>query len=161
MPQATPLTPMSDLYKPTMIPSKPPLPRQPYRRRRIIWALLIFFGLVFFFGAPWELPSSGFESISRANIAQLTKEKFKGSSWHPDEIFGLLHFVTKGDGRALNAELGLDPAKPLRWSVYERKDGNWLKYVEELETDYPLVVFSKVSRNYSPHSVMQFLTVLI
>ena len=69
--------------------------------------------------------------------------------------------MTKGDERALNAELGLDPAKPLRWSVYERKDGNWLKYVEELETDYPLVVFSKVSRNYSPHSVMQFLTVFI
>ena len=147
-------TSMSNPYKPSMTSSKPPSPRQPYRRRRIIWTLIILFGLVFFFGAPWELPSSGFEGISRANIAQLTKERFKGSSWHPDEIFGLLHFVTRGDGRALNAALGLDPAKPLRWNVYERENGNWTKYVEELETDYPLVVFSKVNRNHCCHAVM-------
>src|ERR1700733_5076681 len=66
----------SSYSMPTMdqIPHKPSLtrsplpPRQPYRRRRIIWTVLILFSIVFFFGAPWEFPAQGFSSISRASI---------------------------------------------------------------------------------------------
>src|SRR5271156_4186130 len=48
----------------------------PYRRRRMIWCFILVFTVVFFFGAPWEMPgylkdldqSLGF---SRANIVKL------------------------------------------------------------------------------------------
>lgn len=120
-----------------------PLVRAPYRRRRIIWATLALFGLVFFFGAPWEFPARGLgSSISRANVAKLVKQQ---SSWVPEEIFGLLHLVTKEDGQVLSHDPEVDPRKPMELSVYNGgQSGNWKQYVKELEENYPLVVFSKV-----------------
>lgn len=130
-------------YKPNLNTFSPQPARQPYRRRRIIWGLIFLFGIVFYFGAPWEYPASGLNSlssISRANIAQLSKP----SEWMPDEIQGLLHFVTRDDGRVLSHDPAIDPRKPMRLSVYE-KEGNWTQYVQDLEEKYPVIVFSKVS----------------
>lgn len=122
-----------------------PAPRSPFRRRRIIWALLTVFAVVFFFGAPWELPARGLgSSVSRANIAQLVKQK----QWQPEEVYGLLHMVTNAEmeGQVLSHDSATDPRKPMELSVYNAgKEGNWKKYVAELEEKYPVVVFSKVS----------------
>lgn len=114
-------------------------PRHPYRRRRIIWVIVCLLCLVFFFGAPWEFPGEGLSTLSRASIAHLVKP---GRA--PDEIFGLLHFVTRDDGRVLAHETALDPKKPIKLSVYEKK-GNWTQFVQTLEDKYPVIVFSKVS----------------
>ncbi|KAF7970382.1 hypothetical protein HWV62_24241 [Athelia sp. TMB] len=126
-----------------------PAPRSPFRRRRIIWALLTVFAVVFFFGAPWELPARGLgSSVSRANIAQLVKQK----QWQPEEVYGLLHMVTNAEmeGQVLSHDSATDPRKPMELSVYNAgKEGNWRKYVAELEENYPVVVFSKT---YCPHS---------
>lgn len=134
-------TPMMDhsTRKPSLSNLSPPPPRQPYRRRRIIWAIVCLLCLVFFFGAPWEFPAEGFGSISRANIAHLVKP-----GWVPDEIFGLLHFVTRDDGRVLAHDTAVDPKKPIKFSVFEKK-GNWTQLVQALEEKYPVIVFSKVS----------------
>lgn len=123
----------------------PPPARHPYRKRRVIWGMLILFAIVFFFGAPWELPAKGLPSISRANIVQLVKP----SGWVPDEIFGLLHFVTRDDGRVLSHDTGIDPKKPMKMRVYEKADGNWTHHVQTLEEAYPVVVFSKASLRYT------------
>jgi len=128
---------------PSLSSFSPPPPRHPYRRRRIIWATACLFCLVFFFGAPWEFPAEGLTTISRASIAHLVKP-----GWVPDEIFGLLHFVTRDDGRVLAHETALDPKKPIKLSVYEKK-GNWTQFVETLEEKYPVIVFSKT---YCPYS---------
>lgn len=134
--------------KPGQTTFTPAPPRQPYRRRRIIWVVVSLFALVFFFGAPWEFPAEGFSSISRANIVQLTKQQL----WYPDEIFGLLHFVTRDDGRVLSHDSDLDPRKPIRFDVYEKANGNWTQFVQSLEAEYPVVVFSKVRFKLRPHS---------
>jgi hypothetical protein len=102
---------------------------------------LILFAVIFFFGAPWEFPGKGFSSVSRASIVHLIKP----SGWVPDEIFGLLHFVTRDDGRVLSHDAGLDPRKPVRLIVYEKTYGNWTQHVQTLEEAYPVVVFSKAS----------------
>lgn len=128
-------------HKPTHNGFSPQPARQPYRRRRIVWGLLALFALVFFFGAPWEFPAAGLSSTSRANIAHLTKPTVSV----PDEIYGLLHLVTRDDGRLLRLhDPSTDPRKPMRLSMYE-KEGNWTRYHEELEEHYPVVVFSKAS----------------
>lgn len=120
-------------------------PRSPYRRRRLIWGLLALLAIVFFFGAPWELPAKDLGSpVSRANIAQLAKQ-----AWQPQEVFGLLHMVTSAEmeGRVLahDPALALDPGTPMALSVYNRgRSGDWKAYVDALEERYPVVVFSKV-----------------
>jgi glutaredoxin len=129
--------------KPSLSNLSPPPPRHPYRRRRIIWAIVCLLCLVFFFGAPWEFPAEGFGSISRANIAHLVKP-----GWVPDEIFGLLHFVTRDDGRVLAHDTAVDPKKPIKFSVFEKK-GNWTQLVQALEEKYPVIVFSKTYCSYS------------
>lgn len=101
--------------------------------------------LFFFFGAPWEFPAEGFPSISRASIVHLVKP----SGWVPDEIYGLLHFVTRDDGRVLSHDTAVDPKKPIMLSVYEKRKGNWTQYVQKLEESYPVVVFSKASLHNS------------
>jgi len=123
----------------------PPPPHKSYRRRRIAWITIILFALFLFFGAPWEFPGEGFSSISRANIAHLVKP----SGWVPDEIYGLLHFVTREDGRVLSHDTAFDPKKPMKLSVYEKGNANWTQYVQTLDESYPLVVFSKT---YCPYS---------
>jgi len=59
-----------------------------------------------------------------------------------------LHFVTREDGRVLAHETALDPKKPIKLSVYEKK-GNWTQFVQTLEEKYPVIVFSKT---YCPYS---------
>jgi hypothetical protein len=127
-------------HKPRPTSLSPPPPRQPYRRSRIIWTALLLFSIIFYFGAPWEFPAEGLSSISRASIAHLVKP-----GWVPDEIYGLLYFVTRADGRVLSHDPAIDPGKPMKLRVYEKANGNWTQRVQTLDEAYPVIVFSKVS----------------
>lgn len=118
------------------------------RRSRLIICIILLVGVLFFTFVPWELPSSlqglGLEGISRANVAQLIKSK------QVDEIYGLLHLVT-GDHEqehVLSNAVHLDPTLPIELSVYAAGDItlNWAKERDTINENYPIVVFSKVSK---------------
>lgn len=118
------------------------------RRRRLILFIILLVGILFFAFVPWELPSSlkglGLEGISRANVAQLIKSK------KVDEIYGLLHLVT-GDHEqehVLSNAVHLDPTLPIELSVYAAGDTalNWTTERDTINENYPIVVFSKVSK---------------
>jgi hypothetical protein len=116
----------------------------PYRRRRIFAFTLFIVAMVFLFqfGAPWEmsttLKDAGIKptGLSRANIAALVKPKV-------DEIYGLLHFVTRTDKILSSTSVKLDPSKPIGLDVYGSETEDWKKNVEILNTEFPVVVFSK------------------
>ena len=118
----------------------------PFRRRRFAVLIFILFGLFFFYFVPWELPpslkSTGFSSVSRANVAQLLKSKKEVG-----EIYGLLHLVT-GDNEQEHvlSNVHLDPTVSVEMSVYAAGDTHldWEKEREFIDKNYPIVVFSKV-----------------
>ena len=119
----------------------------PLRRRR--FGLFVFILLAFFFYlVPWELPPSlrgaGLSGFSRANVARLLKSKVEIG-----EIYGLLHLVT-GDNEQEHvlSNVHLDPTVPVEMSVYAAGDMSldWEKEREIIDTNYPIVVFSKVCR---------------
>ncbi|KAF8893492.1 hypothetical protein BD779DRAFT_1506579 [Infundibulicybe gibba] len=115
----------------------------PVRRHRFVLFFVLLFGLIFFFGVPWELPQSlkeaDFSTLSRASIVQLFKPT------PIDELYGLLHFTTT-KGSSLNEIPDLDSSKPVEMSVYARGDTNlvWKKEVKRLNEKKPIIVFSKV-----------------
>ena len=118
----------------------------PIRRRRITLLLSLIVGILFFLFVPWELPpaleSLRFNSISRANVASLMKNK------QVDEIYGLLHLVT-GDHEqehVLSNAVELNPTEAIDLSFYAAGDTtlNWSKERDSIDKEYPLVVFSKV-----------------
>lgn len=118
------------------------------RKRRVILFTILVVGILFFTYVPWELPSAlqglGLEGISRANVAQLMKSK------QVDEIYGLLHLVT-GDHEqehVLSNAVQLDPTLPIALSVYAAGDTtlNWRTERDTINENYPIVVFSKVSK---------------
>ncbi|KAI0949018.1 hypothetical protein AcW1_008734 [Taiwanofungus camphoratus] len=134
----------------------------PYRRRRIIWTVLIFSAISIFYvshytpSSFWSLPESlkglGFSpSSSRAGQVGLAKLKEKRIR----EIDGLLHFVTAHADRRLNEDDGyikvdglgrikVDPDKGVDFSVYAPDgDVDWDSHLKTLKADHPLVVFSK------------------
>ncbi|EGN99923.1 hypothetical protein SERLA73DRAFT_180246 [Serpula lacrymans var. lacrymans S7.3] len=123
----------------------------PRRRRLLVIGSLLLTLAFFCFASPWGLPSAldigGLgATLSRASIVQLVKS---GGS-PPDEIYGLLHFVTSGDDRMLSHSIDLDPSEPLDMDIYLGGDTpDWRLYVRRLKEEYPLVVFSK---SYCPHS---------
>src|ERR1700722_7476656 len=127
----------------------------PYRRRRMIWCFILVFTTVFFFGAPWEMPgylkdldhSLGF---SRANIVKLVRPPPPSGSPRKvvvvDEIYGLLHLVTRTDGRELEHDTGVVSNRAMDMGMYDSEgEVNWDEEVKELNEKYPLVIFSKVS----------------
>lgn len=120
----------------------------PIRRRRLIIFLTILVGFLFFYGVPWSLPASlkdaGYEALSRANVAQLMKSN-TSPPVKVDELFGLLHLVTSGGD--LSTAANLDPSQPIDMTVYADGDArfDWGKEVRKINTNYPLIVFSKVS----------------
>jgi len=122
----------------------------PFRlRRRLIFFSVLIITIIFFFGAPWELSSAleqaGVVStgLSRANIVSLVRPK------KVDEIYGLLHFVTRNDQILLSDPTELDPSKPIDLGVYGGEKEDWKKNMEALNEEFPVIVFSKT---YCPYS---------
>jgi hypothetical protein len=62
-----------------------------------------------------------------------------------DEIYGLLHLVTSEGSPALSHAVDLDTSQPIQMSVYAGGESvDWATTVEELRTNYPVIIFSKV-----------------
>jgi len=145
-----------------------------FRRRRTVWFLLfcIICSLFFFSSSISLYPSSLFGSSLEGPNA-LHRDVL--------ELYGLQHFVLnshqslhnvlykankdrpqgvpvndhKDEGAAADGELQrLDPAKDINLKVYSSFNGDddWSKHVRELQTNSPLVVFSK---SYCPYSKRQ------
>lgn len=146
----------------------PPPPRAPYRRRRVLWTLLLitFVALFQLYKHPdalgsWSLPSYLKDLGSSSSPARVVADAKIGSSrLAVQEIHGLLHFVTAYPDRTLDEAggdievLGLgkvhvDPQQKVDYKVYA-PDGDdlWQGHVRKLQTDTPLVVFSK---SYCPY----------
>lgn len=139
--------------------SPPPSARPPLRRRRFIFFAILLVTALFVFGVPWELPPSLKDgnlqsALSRANIANLVQSKLGASSdAKVNEIYGLLHLVTSGaENEHILSQADLDPTKPISLKVYAAGNTtiDWVKEVEILNEEYPIVVFSKVCL---PHDV--------
>jgi hypothetical protein len=127
-----------------------PLASPPIRRSRFIVVVIALVGFIYFFGSPFRLPEAlkDVPGLSRANIVQFVKPKSKTSA-KVDEIFGLLHLVT-GDSEhehILGHTESFDPTKPIDMSLYAagKDDVDWNKRAQEINEQYPLVVFSTVS----------------
>jgi len=131
----------------------------PFRRRRIIFFSLLIITIIFFFGAPWELSSALKEAgvvptgLSRANIASLVKSN------RVDEIYGLLHFVTRNDQILLSTPTELDPSKPIDLGVYGGAKEDWKKNVEVLNEEYPVIIFSKARPFFKLQACMSLLLI--
>jgi hypothetical protein len=122
------------------------LPRPPMLRRRRILFLVVLTLLCFFlfssshdlFGLPPAL--QGLQRVSPAGIATLMRP------W-PGEIHGLLYYAIHLDqGLAHDAP---DPTQPLDLSIYGDRDAaspspDWSARMKLLDSETPLVVFSKV-----------------
>ncbi|KAF4597872.1 hypothetical protein EYR38_006264 [Pleurotus pulmonarius] len=120
------------------------------RSRVLLFAALVLAGL-FFFGVRWELPSALKDTsselyskytpsgLTRANIVALVKPAVQ-----VDEIYGLLHFVTREDGKQFDP--GFDVSKPLDLDTYAQGEKSvvWSEVMKEFNTQAPIVVFSKV-----------------
>ena len=132
-----------------------PSARTPIRRRRFVFFALLLVVSIFTFGVPWELPPSLKDgnlqsALSRASISKLLQSKLK-SGPTVDEIYGLLYLVT-GDTEnehILSQTAELNPTKPISLTIYAAGNSSidWSSEVDELNEKYPVVVFSKVSRN--------------
>ena len=150
-----------------------------FRRRRRIWFLFacVVFAFIFFSSSFPLHPSNLFGSSSPESDSlhrdvlelhglqhfvlnselSLHDVLFKANRDRPKGVPVHEH-IQKGDGDgdggdgAPDAEHErLDPTKEIDLQVYSSFDGddNWVKHVKELETNSPLVVFSKV-RVHSP-----------
>ena len=141
-----------------------------FRRRRRIWLLLAFIVFAFlFFSSSFPLhPSNLFGSSVESDALHrdilelhglqhfvlnselsLHEVLFKANRDRPDGVPVHDHVRegnSDGDGAPDAEHERLDPTKEIDLKVYSSFDGddNWVKHVKELETNSPLVVFSKV-----------------
>ncbi|KAJ3527796.1 hypothetical protein NM688_g8079 [Phlebia brevispora] len=156
--------------------TKTPGLRSPYRRRRIIWSLIVLTVVLFLYigGHPsssisfgsWSLPAylkdvGRSPSSSRASLVSDAKAKAEAEKLQVPEIDALLHFVTAFPERRLNEDDGsinvqglgsvkVNPHEPVDYRVYAPNgDDDWEKHVEILRNEHPLVIFSKT---YCPYS---------
>lgn len=147
----------------------------PYRRRRIIWSILLFtFGFFVYLGTradsglglgSWSLPSYLKEiglssSSSRARVIADAKahDVLEPGRLRVQEIHGLLHFVTDYPEKRLDGgeevvvqgsgSSRVNGSEPLDLRVYSPDGDDWPAYVKTLREKYPLVVFSK---SYCPY----------
>ncbi|KAL4267426.1 Glutaredoxin domain-containing protein [Pleurotus pulmonarius] len=106
------------------------------RSRVLLFAALVLAGLFFFGYTP--------SGLTRANIVALVKPAVQ-----VDEIYGLLHFVTREDGKQFDP--GFDVSKPLDLDTYAQGEKSvvWSEVMKEFNTQAPIVVFSKT---YCPYS---------
>ena len=139
-----------------------------YRRRRIVWSVILLlagalfyvsiYGDASFFSLSDSLKDLGFSpSSSRAGQVALAKLKDIAGrkSKQVPEIHGLLYFVSQYPDRTLNENEGaievvgrglvkVEPESPIELDVYA-PDGhrNWDAHLKVMQDDYPIVVFSK------------------
>ncbi|KAF8636383.1 hypothetical protein AX17_003565 [Amanita inopinata Kibby_2008] len=121
------------------------------RRSRAVLVVLLtavaFVILVSRFQLVRSLPET---SLYRENIISY----FGTSKPDVDEIYGLLHLVTTDVERryTLSNAVEINPTEPIDFSVYAggRKWVDWKREVKRLNTNYPVVVFSKT---YCPYSL--------
>ncbi|KAF4621445.1 hypothetical protein D9613_000508 [Agrocybe pediades] len=120
------------------------------RRRRIFLGILLTGAFLFFF-VPWEIPlalrDASLSSLSRASIAKLSKPKKS----EVKEIYGLLHLVT-GDNEqehVLSNAVDFNPTVPIDLDFYaaSNKHLDWDKERDRIDSEYPVIVFSKKSVN--------------
>ena len=121
-------------------------PLATFRRRRYLIAITVIATFIFCLGIPWELPHSlkvdGLGPLSRANIVQLTKTTKAKTAQGVDEIYGLLHLVVDKK-TALSDDV--DGSRPIDMDIYGGdKKLDWVKSIQRLNTEHPVVVFSKV-----------------
>lgn len=147
-----------------------------YRRRRIIWTLLVLSVISLFYLATrtenslsfgsWSLPAYlkdiGFSSSS-SPARLIADAKTDAGRPQAQEIHGLLHFVTAYPDRELNEQgetievdgLGpvkVEPQEAVDMKVYAPDgDRDWSTHMENLKEQHPLVVFSK---SYCPYAYM-------
>ncbi|KAH9839207.1 thioredoxin-like protein [Rhodofomes roseus] len=143
-----------------------------FRRRRIVWAIILLTAGVFFYvstsgnasflSLPASLKDIGFSpSSSRAGQVALAKLKDIAGKKQVPEIQGLLYFVSQHPDRTLNENEGeievegkglvkVDPETAIDLDVYA-PDGhrNWDAHLKVLKEDYPVIVFSKTFCPYS------------
>ncbi|KAL0956854.1 hypothetical protein HGRIS_002962 [Hohenbuehelia grisea] len=131
------------------------------RRSRVLLAVGIFAGALYFFGAPWNWSMS-----TTLNESSGSASYFSRSSRKPivdvhhvkevveepvDEIYGLLHLVTRSDGLQLRDDMDVDLNRPLAMEHYSAGDAKvaWGQVKREFESETPIVIFSKT---YCPYS---------
>lgn len=149
-----------------------------FRRRRIVWSIILLtagmffyvstYGDASFFSLPTSLKDLGFSpSSSRAGqvaIAKLKDITGRKSKQVP-EVLGLLYFVSQYPDRTFNENEGgidvlgkgsvkVEPESPVELDVYA-PDGhaNWDAHLKVLQNDFPVVVFSKT---YCPYIYLAF-----
>ncbi|KAF9567936.1 thioredoxin-like protein [Agrocybe pediades] len=131
------------------------------RRRRIFLGILLTGAFLFFF-VPWEIPlalrDASLSSLSRASIAKLSKPKKS----EVKEIYGLLHLVT-GDNEqehVLSNAVDFNPTVPIDLDLYAagNKHLDWDKERDRIDSEYPVIVFSKTYCPYSKRAKALFAT---
>ncbi|KAI0779498.1 thioredoxin-like protein [Fomes fomentarius] len=154
-------------------PASRPWTGSPYRRRRILWILVLLTLAGIFYFTQYDLPSflslpsslkdMGFrfspDSSRAGRVAQAKAEAeeekkdvlaYAGEGAYVDvrEIDALVHFITAHPDRRL--EGGVDAQKPVDLQMYA-PDGNydWKEHTKRVKEQHPLVVFSKT---YCPYS---------
>ncbi|KAI0785679.1 thioredoxin-like protein [Abortiporus biennis] len=148
-----------------------PRPASPYRRRRIIWTLILAtLGLTFYFNF---ISTTSFREVvinrlgltpSSSRVSKVAEAKIKDDTerrQRVQEIHGLLHFVTAHPGRRLDETEGsinavgvglvkVDPTDLVDLRVFSPDgDDNWAHHLGALKAEHPLIVFSK---SYCPYS---------
>ena len=119
-------------------------PRSPYRRRRVVWSLLVLTILGLVFLAPssfWETSRDHAMSVAEKGKAWLPSQLGGGSTYGPEEeLRDFLHMVASSE---LTIPNDVDPSKPLSKEVYSVDLGD-VAWLQEQQADPPVIVFSKV-----------------
>lgn len=117
------------------------------RRTLIRLLLLVFVVSAFIWTFGSHLPESWKDTgilaypLSRANILRAQKQT--------NELYGLLYLVTtdsEENQHILADRVDLDPSEPIALEVYAagNKALDWTAKTEEINSKYPVIVFSKV-----------------
>lgn len=139
---------MAELPSPSTSPSR--AFRAPYRRRRIVWSLVLLTLVGFFFLVP-----SSFWETGRSHASALADS---GRAWLPNKLGGVQPYSAADELRdflhmAASSELtipaSVNVAEPLDKEVYSVNLGEDVAWLQQAEMDPPVVVFSKVSSYFT------------
>lgn len=127
---------------------------RPYRRRRILWtAFFLFIGFIYLFAPPSFWDTSSYHARKLAEV---------GKSWVPgplngntleerpyaegEELQSFLHMVASTE---LTIPSTSDSSKPLPREVYTGGIEEDVAWLQEVQSDPPVIVFSKTTCPYS------------
>ena len=138
--------------------------RSPFRRRRLIWSIVIFTFLFIYSFAPqsfWDTSRVHSESLKTWVPEKVQNAVGNLPTWgkpvytREDELRDLLHMVASSE---LVIPVDADPSKPLDRDVYVVDLGD-VAWLQEVKPDPPVIVFSKVrfrSLHWSAHAILTF-----